>query len=65
MAVRPDGFDDPAALLWIVMLGVQCLPYAATFVTAAISALLETPSEPPQRQTLPAENSTSQLAKAA
>jgi exo-beta-1,3-glucanase (GH17 family)/cellulose synthase/poly-beta-1,6-N-acetylglucosamine synthase-like glycosyltransferase len=31
-------YDDPAALLWIVMLAVQSLPYAATVVTAAISA---------------------------
>ncbi len=31
-------FDDPAAWLWIIMLVVQSLPYAATVVTAAISA---------------------------
>ena len=31
-------FDDPAAWLWIIMLGVQSLPYAATVATAAISA---------------------------
>ena len=30
-------FDDPAAWLWIVMLWVQSLPYAATVVTAAVS----------------------------
>ena len=30
--------DDPAALLWMVMLGVQSLPYAATIVTATLSA---------------------------
>ena len=28
------GFEDPAVRLWMVMLGVQSLPYAATFVTA-------------------------------
>ncbi|HUO01307.1 MAG TPA: glycosyltransferase family 2 protein, partial [Rhizomicrobium sp.] len=33
------GFEDPAVGLWMVMLGVQSLPYAATFVTAAISAM--------------------------
>ena len=33
------GFEDPAVSLWMVMLGVQSLPYAATFVTATISAL--------------------------
>jgi hypothetical protein len=32
------GFEDPAVSLWMVMLGVQSLPYAATFVTASISA---------------------------
>jgi exo-beta-1,3-glucanase (GH17 family)/cellulose synthase/poly-beta-1,6-N-acetylglucosamine synthase-like glycosyltransferase len=33
------GFDDPAAVLWMVMLGVQSLPYAASIATAAFSAL--------------------------
>lgn len=33
------GFEDPAVSLWMVMLGVQSLPYAATFVTASISAI--------------------------
>jgi hypothetical protein len=33
------GFVDPAVSLWMVMLGVQSLPYAATFVTATISAM--------------------------
>jgi exo-beta-1,3-glucanase (GH17 family)/cellulose synthase/poly-beta-1,6-N-acetylglucosamine synthase-like glycosyltransferase len=33
------GFQDPAVMLWMVMLGVQSLPYAATFATASISAL--------------------------
>ncbi len=32
------GFQDPAVTLWMVMLGVQGLPYLATMVTAAISA---------------------------
>lgn len=31
-------YDDPASWLWIIMLVVQSLPYAATVVTAAISA---------------------------
>jgi len=31
-------YEDPAALLWIVMLAVQSLPYAATVATAAVSA---------------------------
>jgi cellulose synthase/poly-beta-1,6-N-acetylglucosamine synthase-like glycosyltransferase len=33
------GFQDPAVSMWMVMLGVQSLPYAATFFTATISAL--------------------------
>jgi cellulose synthase/poly-beta-1,6-N-acetylglucosamine synthase-like glycosyltransferase/exo-beta-1,3-glucanase (GH17 family) len=33
------GFQDPAVTSWMVMLGVQSLPYAATFATATISAL--------------------------
>ena len=45
------GFQDPAVSLWMVMLGVQSLPYAATFFTATISALsnqkqLSTPMAP-------------------
>jgi hypothetical protein len=32
------GFQDPAASLWMVMLGIQSLPYLATLVTARISA---------------------------
>ena len=33
------GFQDPAFSMWMVMLGVQSLPYAATFFTATVSAL--------------------------
>ena len=33
------GLEDPAVTLWMVMLGVQALPYAATFVTALVSVL--------------------------
>jgi hypothetical protein len=33
------GFDDPAATLWVIMLIIQSLPYAATVATAFISAL--------------------------
>jgi hypothetical protein len=31
--------DDQAAMLWTLMLAIQCLPYAASFVTAGLSAL--------------------------
>ena len=46
------GFSDPAVSLWMVMLGVQSIPYAATFATATISALSnqkphQTPVAPP------------------
>jgi hypothetical protein len=33
------GFEDPAVSMWMVMLGVLSLPYAATFFTATVSAL--------------------------
>ena len=33
------NIDDPAIQLWMVMIGVQSLPYLATIVTAAISAM--------------------------
>jgi exo-beta-1,3-glucanase (GH17 family)/cellulose synthase/poly-beta-1,6-N-acetylglucosamine synthase-like glycosyltransferase len=33
------GTDDPAAMLWTTMLAIQCLPYAASVVTAGLSAL--------------------------
>ena len=32
------GFQDPAVAMWMVMLGVQSIPYAATMITAKISA---------------------------
>ena len=45
------GFEDPAVSMWMVMLGIQSLPYAATFFTATVSALsnqkqMETPLAP-------------------
>jgi hypothetical protein len=46
------GFEDPAVTLWMVMLGVQSLPYAATFATASISALS---NKKPQPASLAAE----------
>jgi hypothetical protein len=33
-----DGFDDPAAVLWMIMLTVQSLPYVSCVVTATLSA---------------------------
>jgi len=33
------GFDEPAAVLWMVMLLVQATPYLATVVTAILSAV--------------------------
>lgn len=32
------GFEDPAIGMWMVMLGVQSIPYAATLFTATVSA---------------------------
>jgi exo-beta-1,3-glucanase (GH17 family)/cellulose synthase/poly-beta-1,6-N-acetylglucosamine synthase-like glycosyltransferase len=32
------GFQDPAVTMWMVMLGVQSLPYVSTMITAKISA---------------------------
>ena len=32
------GFNDPASVLWTIMLAIQSLPYLATVITAAISA---------------------------
>jgi hypothetical protein len=33
------GFDDPASSLWMVMLAIQSMPYAATVITAVLSAV--------------------------
>ena len=33
------GLTDPAVTMWMVMLGVQSIPYAATLATASISAM--------------------------
>jgi hypothetical protein len=38
LATGPS-LDDPAIQLWMVMVGVQGIPYFATIVTAAISAI--------------------------
>jgi hypothetical protein len=61
------GLDDPAAELWMVMLTIQSLPYAATIVTAALSARSNArPQEAhllPVPQTSPATDRT--LAEAA
>ena len=38
MLLVNGGLDDQAATLWMVMLAVQSLPYAATVATAALSA---------------------------
>lgn len=38
LATGPS-LDDPAIQLWMVMIGVQSLPYCATVATAAISAI--------------------------
>jgi len=38
MIFMNDGLGDPAAILWMVMLSVQSLPYAASVITAALSA---------------------------
>jgi cation transporter-like permease len=37
--VTGRGFEDRAAMLWMVMLLIQSLPYAATVATAVASAL--------------------------
>jgi hypothetical protein len=39
LSLSASGSDDPSVRLWMVMVGVQGLPYLATIVTAAISAL--------------------------
>jgi exo-beta-1,3-glucanase (GH17 family)/cellulose synthase/poly-beta-1,6-N-acetylglucosamine synthase-like glycosyltransferase len=55
------GFEDPAVSLWMVMLGVQSLPYAATFATASISAMS---NKKPQFATLTEESVLPKAAKA-
>ena len=45
------GFQDPAVSLWMVMLGVQCLPYAATFAFATISAFSNKQATPALERT--------------
>jgi cellulose synthase/poly-beta-1,6-N-acetylglucosamine synthase-like glycosyltransferase len=39
MIVLNDGLSDPAAILWMIMLTVQSLPYVASIVTAGLSAV--------------------------
>ncbi len=54
------GFEDPAVSMWMVMLGVQSLPYAATFFTATVSALSNQ-----KRASTPLAPAVDPLAKAA
>ncbi|HUB85383.1 MAG TPA: glycosyltransferase family 2 protein, partial [Rhizomicrobium sp.] len=42
MTAWTRGFDDPAVMLWMVMLAIQTMPYAATAVTAVLSAMSNT-----------------------
>jgi hypothetical protein len=60
--VATGRIEDPSALLWMLMLGVQSLPYAATIVTAVLSA--RSIANDRQSPTLPAET-PSTMAKAA
>jgi hypothetical protein len=39
LSLGASGSDDPSVRLWMVMVGVQSLPYLATIITAAISAM--------------------------
>src|SRR5665213_74661 len=45
--ISSRGFDDPAVILWMVMLAIQTMPYAATTVTAILSAFSNTRYEMP------------------
>ena len=54
------GFQDPAVSMWMVMLGVQSLPYAATFFTATVSAISNQ-----KRAAAPLSPAADPLAKAA
>jgi exo-beta-1,3-glucanase (GH17 family)/cellulose synthase/poly-beta-1,6-N-acetylglucosamine synthase-like glycosyltransferase len=42
MMMWTRGFDDPAVILWMVMLTIQTMPYAATAVVAVLSAMSNT-----------------------
>jgi hypothetical protein len=59
------GFDDPAAGLWMVMLTVQGLPYAATVATAAVSALSNTWRKPAETEAMAPVPEEPVLSKAA
>jgi cellulose synthase/poly-beta-1,6-N-acetylglucosamine synthase-like glycosyltransferase len=56
------GFQDPAVTLWMVMLAVQSLPYAATFATASISTLS---NKKPVRAPAPLTPTAPELSEAA
>jgi exo-beta-1,3-glucanase (GH17 family)/cellulose synthase/poly-beta-1,6-N-acetylglucosamine synthase-like glycosyltransferase len=48
-----SGLEDPAAMLWMTMLAVQTLPYAATVATAALSALSNAKPKATERVPMP------------
>jgi exo-beta-1,3-glucanase (GH17 family)/cellulose synthase/poly-beta-1,6-N-acetylglucosamine synthase-like glycosyltransferase len=39
-------YESPAVILWMIMLGIQATPYAATIVTAVLSAFHNTREDP-------------------
>ncbi|MGQ0740861.1 MAG: glycosyltransferase [Alphaproteobacteria bacterium] len=54
--ISRHGIGDPATLLWVMMLCVQALPYAATIVTASVSVAagrLPAPAATPQPEPAP------------
>jgi hypothetical protein len=66
MMISSRGFDDPAVILWMVMLAIQTMPYAATTVTAVLSAFSNTKYEmPPVAVQTPAAKGEPVLPKAA
>jgi exo-beta-1,3-glucanase (GH17 family)/cellulose synthase/poly-beta-1,6-N-acetylglucosamine synthase-like glycosyltransferase len=56
-------YESPAVLLWMIMLAVQATPYAATVITAVLSALHHTQAVP--AQDAPAEDAKPVLTRAA
>jgi exo-beta-1,3-glucanase (GH17 family)/cellulose synthase/poly-beta-1,6-N-acetylglucosamine synthase-like glycosyltransferase len=47
--IQVRGTDDPSAMIWMAMLAVQALPYAATLAMAIISVLPQTAHAPKPR----------------
>jgi hypothetical protein len=63
--ITEHAFESPAVILWMTMLAIQAMPYAATVVTAVLSAFHNTRFVPAPMVEAPANEAKPILPRAA